>query len=285
MFGLLTPYAPELRVREHEYYRALYCGTCREMRKTTGNRSALALSYDLVFFCAVRLLYAEEPPKTLLRRCFLHPFRKHRETLPTKESRLTARVSAVLTAAKLADDKKDERGMRRLLARILARLLRKAEKRAAMPALSARLAEILSRLSALEDKKAKTVDAPAALSGEMLGEVFATEAPDGEDRRTLYRFGDLLGRVIYKIDAYRDYEEDKTRDRYNPYRLLYGDTLSEEARRSIRTAILCECADLEEAMQALPLREGDALSEIVKNTVYLGLVRTLDTAKATTKGT
>ncbi len=284
MFGLLTPYVPELRVREHEYFRALYCGTCREMRKTTGHRSALSLSYDMVFFCAVRLLYAEKLPQTRDRRCFLHPFRKHKETLPSAESACAARVSAVLTAAKLRDDVADERGLSRMVSRFLLRFFRRAERRAALPELKERIAEILARLSALEAAQTPSVDAPAALSGEMLGEAFATEVADAGDRKALYRFGDLLGRVIYKIDAYRDYAEDGEKNRYNPYRLLYGGReLSAGDRASIESAILCECADLEEAMTRLPLADGEILSEIVKNIIFLGIPYHMKKEKKGTK--
>ena len=60
MFGYVKPYAPNLLVREHEFYKATYCGLCRTMRKSTGALSALSLSYDLVLLVLVRTLYEED---------------------------------------------------------------------------------------------------------------------------------------------------------------------------------------------------------------------------------
>ena len=54
MFGYIKPLTPELRIREHECYRAYYCGLCRAMGKCTGQCSRMTLSYDFVFLAAVR---------------------------------------------------------------------------------------------------------------------------------------------------------------------------------------------------------------------------------------
>ena len=35
MYGYVRTHAPELKVREQEYYRAVYCGLCRTMGKCT----------------------------------------------------------------------------------------------------------------------------------------------------------------------------------------------------------------------------------------------------------
>ena len=56
MFGYVRPYVPDLRVREHELYRAVYCGLCRSMGKHTGCASSFTLSYDFVFLAAVRMV-------------------------------------------------------------------------------------------------------------------------------------------------------------------------------------------------------------------------------------
>ena len=49
MFGYVQPAYAELRVREHELYKAYYCGLCRAMGRTTGQLSRFSLNYDLVF--------------------------------------------------------------------------------------------------------------------------------------------------------------------------------------------------------------------------------------------
>ena len=52
MFGYVKPVADELLVREHEFYRAAYCGICRAMKKHTGCLSNVTLSYDSVLLAS-----------------------------------------------------------------------------------------------------------------------------------------------------------------------------------------------------------------------------------------
>ena len=59
MYGYIKAYAPELKVREQEYYRAVYCGLCRTMGKCTGQCSRLTLSCDVTFLALLRLLLEE----------------------------------------------------------------------------------------------------------------------------------------------------------------------------------------------------------------------------------
>ena len=270
MFGYVRPWNPDLRVRDYEYYRALYCGLCRAMKQTTGVLSSFTLNYDMVFLLMVRLLYKEKGVSFVSRRCMAHPFRRHREAAVTESLRETARLSAILTAAKNRDDLSDERGARRLRARLLSLPLGRAEKKARMPALAQRLTEHLTELSALETAKTASVDAPAELSGRLLGDVFAYGVADGRD--ALYELGFRLGRVIYKIDALDDYREDVARDRYNPYRCLYGDRpMTYENKKAAISGIRLEMELLEEAVLRLPFGESDEIEAIVKNILYLGL--------------
>ncbi len=278
MFGTVKPYVPDLRVREHEYYRALYCGLCREMRRATGFFSSASLSYDMVFLLLTKLLYCEEFPKLVRRRCFLHPFRKHAEVTSSPDVNMTARLSAVLVAGKLRDDIKDERGLRRLVAKMKYRFFRRSEKKAGLSETSAHIQALLCALSALERDKTPSVDRPAALFGELLRAVFAEGVTDEGAKKEMGLVGDLLGRVIYKTDAFLDYEEDCRRDRYNPYRCLYGDRkMTEEERASAKAAIRIELMSLEEAILALPLSRDAMIAAIIQNILYLGLPEALET--------
>lgn len=54
MFGYIRPVERELRIRESEYYRALYCGICAAMGRLCGQRAMLTLSYDAVFIALLR---------------------------------------------------------------------------------------------------------------------------------------------------------------------------------------------------------------------------------------
>ncbi len=271
MFGYVRPHIPDLRVREYDDYRALYCGICRAMKKATGGLSAFSLQYDTVFLLMVRLLYSDEKISFVRRRCAAHPLRRHREAKVTPAFLDAARLSAVLVAGKNRDDAADERGARRARARLLSPLTRHWEKRAKMPALSLRVEALLSDLRQMEEQRTPSIDAPATLSGEILGNVFKEGMT--EDRDLLFRIGMLLGKLIYKKDAFLDRTEDKKNDRYNPYNLLYPDGMTPEQEADFRTAYRIELSLLEEEMQKLPYDRRPSLKPILENILYAGLLR------------
>ena len=148
MFGYIKPLTPELRIREHECYRAYYCGLCRAMGKYTGQCSRMTLSYDFVFLAAVRCWLAGETPEFRKIRCPAHPVRRRRAVELSPQLAYCADVSALLGHHKCLDDLADERGMRRLRARcsglLLSRAYRKARRR--HPELDRAVARELDRL-------------------------------------------------------------------------------------------------------------------------------------------
>ena len=54
MFGYVKPYKPELRVRELEEYKAVYCGLCRELGQSFGLFARFTLSYDFAFLAMLK---------------------------------------------------------------------------------------------------------------------------------------------------------------------------------------------------------------------------------------
>ena len=48
MFGYVTPEKPEMKVKEFESYRAMYCGLCKQLKADYGFLPRMLLNYDLV---------------------------------------------------------------------------------------------------------------------------------------------------------------------------------------------------------------------------------------------
>ena len=195
MFGYIKTERGELRVREYEYYRALYCGLCHSMGKCTGHCSRAALSYDFVFLAAVRLSLTGEQVTIKKQNCFLHPFRKRWTVQPCKALDFCADASALLVYHKLADDISDERGLKRLRAR-LGRIFFKygfKKARARHPELEKRMAQALALLAQDErDEQLSGADQPASRFGALMEVTIINDGPvtilmDSAD----YRRGDL----------------------------------------------------------------------------------------------
>lgn len=110
LFGYVKCYTPELRLREYEYYRGVYCGLCKSMGRCTGCVSRLTLSYDLVFLALARMALTGENPKIEAGRCLLHPFRRRPVCVSCCSIDYAVYAAAVLEYYKLDDDLHDTHG-------------------------------------------------------------------------------------------------------------------------------------------------------------------------------
>ncbi len=277
MFGYVKPVVGELLVKEHEFYRATYCGICRAMKKYTGKLSNVTLSYDSVFLALVRMLYVDDADFACeSRRCIAHPAKKRPMLKENSAIEYTARAFAILTYYKTVDDLSDESGAKKLAVSAVRPITARANKKAALPSLSDVVKQRLDAITELEKAKCQSVDEPAALFGELLGELFAYGLPASE-RLVPYECGYHLGKFIYAADAAEDYEKDLKRGSYNPYVLYYGGALlTKENRETIKCGLLLECKKIEAAMNLLPYGNRATIENILNNIIYLGLVKRIE---------
>ncbi len=277
MFGYVKPVRAELLVKEEEFYRAAYCGICRAMKKHTGPLSNVTLSYDSVFLALVRMLYIPDSEFGVeRRRCIAHPAKKRSMLKENEALEYTARAFAVLSYYKTQDDLHDEKLIRKMAISLLRPITDTAKRRAALSSLADTVAKKLSEISALEKENCASVDKPATLFGELLGEIFAFGLPEKE-RLVPYRVGYHLGRFILSADAAEDYEKDRKSGAYNPYVLLYeGGELTEENKATIKCALTLECKNLESATNLLPYGTRATIENIINNIIYLGLIKRIE---------
>ena len=277
MFGYVKPVVPELLVKENEFYRATYCGICRSMKKHTGFFSNAYLTYDSVFLALVRMAYIDDGElSSKMRRCMAHPAKKRCMLSDNSAIEYTARAFAILAYYKTVDDLDDEGLSRRILVRLSRPVARRARRLADFTALDAVVRDRLSEISRREREGCASVDEPAELFGELLGEVFAGGL-EGEARLVCHRVGYHLGKFIYAADAAEDYDEDIKAGRYNPYAVMYSRApLTRENRESIRTALLLECKRLEGAVNLISFGNKHTARRIVENIIYLGLTKRIE---------
>ncbi len=277
MFGYVKPVAAELLVKEYDFYRSVYCGICRSMKKHTGVLSNVTLSYDSVFLALVRMLYVDDSDIAVdKRRCIAHPMKRRPMLRENAAIEYTARAFAILTYYKLRDDIADEKLYKRAAVSLAKPVMRSADIKADLPELSGFIEEKLDAITALEREGCASVDEPASLFGELLGRVFSCGF-DGDDALVLDRCGYHLGRFIYAADAAEDYDKDVASGAYNPYAVYYGmKPLTVENRESIKCALLLECKKLESAVNLLPFGNRATIENIINNVIYLGLPKRIE---------
>lgn len=274
MLGYVRTEAGELRMREYESYRALYCGLCRRMGKCTGQCSRLTLSYDFVFLAALRYSFQKEVPVYQKKRCLLHPLKPRLMAEGSAALDYCANASALLSYNKCLDDCNDERGWRRLRAHLARLLLRSAYKRAKRkyPALDAAIHGHMERLSAYElsPDGIPSADTPAAIFGDLMAEVFAEGLEDGE-RRIASEIGRAVGHWIYLADAADDLCEDQKKKRFNPLLLLFQTDLTAESLEDVKCSMLGQLMRGERALQLIDSFSTPEIKEIICNILYLGM--------------
>ena len=193
------------------------------------------------------------------------------KTYPEAKIVATAKAFAILTHHKVKDDIADEGLRKRILANAVSPITGNAMCLAGMDELSAIAEEKLSAISELEKNKTPSVDLPARLFGELLGEIFAFGL-EGNDRLVTYECGAALGRFIYAADAAEDYYKDRDSGSYNPYVISYeGKDLTPENRATIKCALIHECKNIERAIDLMPFERKATIENILKNIIYLGL--------------
>ncbi len=224
MFGYVKPYVPSLTVAEYEVYKGAYCGVCRAMGRLTGQLSRLSLSYDMAFLALFRMAALKTPSAFRRATCAAHPFSKRFIMNENDQLLYSAAVSSLLTLEKLNDNVADESGAKRLSSRVLLPSARHAARRAGdkYSVLGRDIQKQLAKLSDTEREKQPSIDAPAGIFAEALGDVFSFDA-DGDSARICREMGRRIGKIIYVLDAADDLEGDIRGEKYNSLALIYND--------------------------------------------------------------
>lgn len=275
MFGYVKAYAPEMRVRENEYYRAMYCGLCRSMGKCTGFCSRMTLSYDFTFLASVRMAISGTHPTFSQKRCFVHPLRKRSIMDRNGDLDYCAYACGLLTYHKNRDDMTDEKKFRKkwIRSHIASPFMSISHRRARKKygELDKKIFDLLARLSEIERSEVNSVDIPAEVFGEILAEITAFGF-DGNNEKIARHIGMSVGKWIYIVDAIDDYEQDLKKKRFNPFINLWkGEEITPERRKYINVALLNELSYAEQAFDLIDYGDRKDLKEIVLNIIYLGM--------------
>ena len=278
MFGYIKPVRAELRVKEYELYRAVYCGLCRRLGKCTGCVSRMTLSYDFVFLALFRMSLSGESGRIVRKRCAAHPTKKRAVLTEAKELDTCARLSALLSYYKVKDNIADTSGIKKLGSRFLVPAASGMKRRAGLEAeAEAFIAGKLKELSELEASGCASIDRAAQPFGELMARVCAYGYEKGSAKeRIASEMGLHIGRFVYIIDALDDLAEDIKSGSYNPFIRMYTDPVRELDREAVRTSLIMELTGVECAVELTDFSAVPEYGEIIRNIIYLGLPGVID---------
>lgn len=270
MFGYIRAAKPELKVRELELYKAVYCSLCRKLGKSYGFLSRFTLSYDFTFLALLQLGLTPGCDSFERKRCAFNPLKKCNYCKNSSALEMPSAAAMIMLYYKLADDISDERGLKRLGYRVLKPIFSSAHKKAAraFPELEKILAEYIFAQNALEADSCTELDRAADPTAQALAEIFALCSEEQSQKRVLQRLGYCLGRFIYLLDAVCDFEADMKSGSYNA---LKGEGSLEKARLRIEPQLYFCINEAGKAFELLKLYKYEA---ILGNIIYLGLEET-----------
>ncbi|MDR1891634.1 MAG: DUF5685 family protein [Oscillospiraceae bacterium] len=284
MFGYIRVCKPELKVKDFETYKAVYCSLCREMGKKYGRLTRFALSYDFAFLALLRMSLAEEHAGFAKGRCVFNPLKKCKYAISCPELSFSASAAVLLVYYKLLDDIADGGFVKRLIARLALIPFVFARKKAlrAHPETDLIIANAITGQQKVEADKVSGADAAAEPTAKLLQSLFSLNTTDEQTKRVLERLGYCLGKWIYLADAADDLEKDLKHGNFNPFaneagqsaNITPGDKPAIEAARERARGTMNLCAY--EAGLALELLPVKRFGEILKNVIYSGCDRRIE---------
>lgn len=263
MFGYININQKELSTENKKAYQAYYCGLCRRLKTNCGAKGQMLLNYDMTFLVVLLTGLYELSNEETEFVCALHPIKK-RTAWINEATDYAADMNVILAYHNLIDDWRDEKlyskkAFAKMLDKDYARIMKKYPRQAKA------IEDFMNKTQELELRQEKNLDLAAGLTGEMLGEVFCWR--QDEWSQELKMLGFYMGKFIYLMDAYEDYDSDLQKNEYNP--LFY---IGEEHKKDldtwcklILTSMMSECA---KSFERLPILLH---ADILRNILYSGV--------------
>lgn len=263
MFGYININQKIMSDENRKAYQAYYCGLCRRLKSNCGAKGQMLLNYDMTFLVVLLTGLYELTNETSEITCALHPTKK-RTVWVNEATDYAADMNVILAYHNLIDDWKDDKAYTKkafvkILDKDYTRIMSK------YPRQVEALERFMQKTEEVERNQETNMDAVSGLTGEMLGEVFCWKEDEwAEELRAL---GFYMGKFIYIMDAYEDYDSDLLKNEYNP--LTYAmkesagdmDTLC----RLLLTSMMSECA---KSFERLPILLH---ADILRNVLYSGV--------------
>lgn len=268
MFGYVKVCKEELKVREYEAYKAVYCGLCKKMGREYSFPSRFILSYDCTFYAMFLMSQKYKCTGFEKKRCTCNPLKKCSFCTGGEEALSKASALCVILAYyKLLDDINDGKFFKRIIYKIIKPIFSRWRKKAAKnyPEIDREANLMLKNQFKAENNRNCCLDMAAEPTAQLLSQLLTMEAEDNSLKRIYTQLGYHLGRWIYLIDAADDLEHDRKNHSFNPFLLENEKNYTKDEQRKI----LSRC--LAQAFDAYNLLDITDFKGILDNIILMGL--------------
>ena len=172
MFGYVTIYEPELKVKDLKKYKAYYCGLCRMLKEKYGFMGQMTLTYDMTFAVILLSSLYENASEAERHRCKVHPIKKQM-MLRNEITDYAAAMNVLLAYYHMEDDWQDDRKVTSLMTKsmIHGKVRRIIEE---YPRQSRAIRSALEELSSCEKEECTDIDRTAGCFGRLMEELLCT---------------------------------------------------------------------------------------------------------------
>lgn len=274
MFGYVRPFKPELKMCEYDAYQGTYCGLCKQLGRDYGQLARMTLSYDFAFLAMVAQGIQDKAPKFQREGCMVHPLKKRPCLCTCGDLSFVSACAMLMFYYKLKDNIADSSLAKRMAYRCVlpfaSRYRKKAVKR--YPELEEVMEQTIALQQQTERREDCTLDMAAEHSARALGRICELLGQTETQKKVLHRFGFLIGRWVYLMDALDDLEEDLGKSRFNALVCwAKGNAVPLEDRKRIREFAQQQInVTAGEIALAYELMDINYYKPILDNVIYLG---------------
>ncbi len=270
MFGYVNTYKPELKMKEYELYKGIYCSLCKSLGKNYGQITRMFLNYDFTFLALCAMAFNENSPKFEKSHCTFCVSKKCMCCEKENDELRFASAATVLTVYyKIKDNISDNSSIKKIPYYLIFPYIKSKyiKVKKDYPDMVDFFDKSMFSQSEIEKRNSGITDEAADNTGKMLGYLMSYNV-DGNEKIIADRFGYFLGRLIYLFDALDDLEKDKKNDNYNVF-LTKSGKYSFEKIRSDADELLQITAD--EMAKTYELLTINRFKPIIDNIIYYGL--------------
>lgn len=269
MFGYVKACKPELKIKEYETYKAVYCSLCKKLGKSYGLLSRFTLSYDFTFLALLNMSLKEGCDGFERKRCAFNPLKKCNYCKNLDAIDMPAAAAMIMLYYKILDNIADERGLKKVTYWCLKPIFSRAHKKAAKnyPQIEAAVSEYITAQNALEKANCTSIDEAADPTAKVMEKILMLCSETQMQKRVLQRIGYCLGRYIYLLDASIDLPEDIKKGSFNVLKNIDDDDINDRIKKQLYFCV-------NEAAKAFELLDIKKYKTILGNIIYLGLEET-----------
>lgn len=277
MFGYVKPDKLELKIKDYETYKAIYCSLCRTLGKEYGLLARFLLTYDAAFYALLKKSVLQAKPDCAYKGvCRFNPLKKCNYIDTDSYLKDAAALTVIMFYYKVLDNINDGKPLKRLASRLVYPYIKiKFNKAVKKYSKYNNIIKVSTDEQArIENEKTDSIDIAAHPTAISLQKILSDGIKDETQKRIVERIGYCLGRWVYLMDAFDDLENDIKAGAYNPFALKYkldksfltGDNkaIEDDIIKSIRLTA-------NETGLALELLDKNCYKPLIENIIFDGM--------------